>query len=101
MPGADATGLQERRQKITTPDELEDALLKQVSFDPLEFMRMKPKEQYHILRRISTPDIDMDALDEKIQGEFDARTIAGRKRDQLDAQRDAIQIPEGLPSPAT
>jgi DNA repair exonuclease SbcCD ATPase subunit len=98
MPGADATELQERRQKITTPDELEDALLKQVSFDPLEFMRMKPKEQYHILRRISTPDIDMDALDEKIQGEFDARTIAGRKRDQLEAQRDAIQIPEGLPT---
>jgi len=98
MPGADATELQERRQKITTPDELEDALLKQVSFDPLEFMRMKPKEQYHILRRISTPDIDMDALDEKIQGEFDARTIAGRKRDQLEAQRDAIQVPEGLPT---
>jgi DNA repair exonuclease SbcCD ATPase subunit len=97
-PGADASEFQDKRKKITTPDELEDALLKQVSFDPLEFLRMEPKKQYHVLRRISTPDIDMDALDETIQEKFDERTVAGRKRDQLEAQRNAIQVPEGLPT---
>ena len=34
-PGADATEFQDKRKKVLTPDELEDALLKQVSFDPL------------------------------------------------------------------
>jgi len=96
--GADATEFQDKRKKLSTPDELEDALLKQVSFDPLEFLRMEPKKQYHVLRRISTPDIDMDALDEKIQAHFDERTVAKRKRDELEAQRNAIQVPEGLPT---
>jgi hypothetical protein len=97
-PGADASEFQDKRKKAMTPDELEDALLKQVSFDPLEFLRMEPKKQYHVLRRISTPDIDMDALDETIQKNFDERTIAGRKRDQLEASRNAILVPEGLPT---
>ena len=96
--GADATEFQEKRKKITTPDELEEALLKQVSFDPLEFMRMEPKKQYHVLRRISTPDVDLDAMDEQIQADFAARTEAKRKRDELEAQRNAIQVPEGLPT---
>ena len=95
-PGADASEFQDKRKKLTTPDELEDALLKQVSFDPLEFLRMEAKKQYHVLRRISTPDIDMDALDEKIQADFDERTVAKRKRDELEAQRNAILVPEGL-----
>ena len=98
MPGADASEFQDKRKKLTTPDELEDALLKQVSFDPLEFLRMEPKKQYHVLRRISTPDIDMDALDERIQADFDERTVAKRKRDELEAQRNAILVPEGLPT---
>jgi AAA domain len=97
-PGADASEFQDKRKKATTPDELEDALLKQVSFDPLEFKRMEAKKQYHVLRRISTPDIDLDALDEKIQADFDERTVAKRKRDELEAQRNAIQVPEGLPT---
>lgn len=97
-PGADASEFQDKRKKLTTPDELEDALLKQVSFDPLEFLRMEPKKQYHVLRRISTPDIDMDALDEQIQANFDERTVAKRKRDELEAQRNAILVPEGLPT---
>jgi DNA repair exonuclease SbcCD ATPase subunit len=97
-PGADASEFQDKRKKAMTPDELEDALLKQVSFDPLEFLRMEPKKQYHVLRRISTPDIDMDALDETIQKNFDERTIAGRKRDQLEASRNSILVPEGLPT---
>jgi len=97
-PGGDASEFEGRRAKITTPDELEDALLKQISFDPLEFMRMEPKKQYHVLRRISTPSIDMDALDAEIQTKFDERTVAGRRRDQLEAQRDAILVPEGLPT---
>jgi len=98
MPGADASEFQDKRKKLTTPDELEDALLKQVSFDPLEFLRMEAKKQYHVLRRISTPDIDMDALDERIQADFDERTVAKRKRDELEAQRNAILVPEGLPT---
>jgi len=98
LPGADASEFQDKRKKITTPDELEDALLKQVSFDPLEFMRMEAKKQYHVLRRISTPDIDMDALDEEIQKNYDLRTPAGRKADELEAQRNAILVPEGLPT---
>jgi DNA repair exonuclease SbcCD ATPase subunit len=96
-PGADATEFQDKRKKVLTPDELEDALLKQVSFDPLEFLRMEAKKQYHVLRRISTPDIDMDALDATIQENFDQRTVAGRKRDQLEASRNSILVPEGLP----
>jgi len=97
-PHSDASEFQEKRKKITTPDELEEALLKQVSFDPLEFMRMEPKRQYHVLRRISTPNVDLDAIDEQIQTNFAARTEAKRKRDELEAQRNAILVPEGLPT---
>ena len=97
-PGGDASEFQDKRKRATTPDEIEDALLKQVSFDPLEFLRMEPKKQYHVLRRISTPEIDMDALDETIQKNFDERTVAGRQRDQLEAQRNAIIIPDNLPT---
>ena len=97
-PGKDGSIFEGRRKRTLTPDELQDKLLRQISFDPLEFMGMKPNEQYHVLRRISVASIDMDELDAKIQEEYDARTPLNSQVKQLQAQFDAISVPENLPT---
>lgn len=97
-PGKDGSVFEGRRKRALSPDELQDKLLREISFDPLEFMQMKPDQQYHVLRRISVQNIDMDELDSAIQQAYDERTPLNTQVKQLEAQFNTILVPDNLPT---
>lgn len=65
--------------RFPSPQKLLDDLLGALTFDPLEFSRMLPKQQLEQLRRLVKLDIDIDALDEANDLDFAKRTDANRR----------------------
>jgi hypothetical protein len=61
---------------------LDDAL-SALTFDPLKFARLAPKEQRRILLDMVDLGIDLDAVEEQRAGVFATRTDVGRERDRL------------------
>lgn len=84
----------ERYQK---PQQLLNTLFGHMSFDPLAFTRMKPKEQAEELRSLVRLEIDPDAIDTAHKSYYDERTVAHREIKGLQAQVDAISIVAELP----
>jgi ABC-type dipeptide/oligopeptide/nickel transport system ATPase component len=84
----------ERYQK---PQQLLNQLFGNMSFDPLAFTRMKPKEQAEQLRSLVRLEIDPDAIDVANKADYDARTMVHRDIKALQAQVDAISIVAELP----
>lgn len=73
--------------KFSSPQKMLDELVGRLSFDPLEFMRMKPAEQFVTLRDLL--GLDFKALDLKRQAAYDRRTDFGREYKSVSAQREA------------
>jgi len=65
--------------RFPSPQKLLDDLLGALSFDPLAFTRMAPKEQVDTLRRLVPLDVDPDALDAENKRDYDARTVNNRQ----------------------
>jgi hypothetical protein len=80
------------------PQEWIDHTLAAVCFDPLSFARADPRGQYQILRQL-VPGVDFDAMARTRQRAYDDRTTANRRRDDAQAQANAVQLPAG-PEPA-
>lgn len=68
-----------------------------IAADPLEFMRLAPKEKYDALRQL-VPGFDFDAHDKLRQQKFDDRTDIGRQCDRAKAAADSIAVPQGTPA---
>ena len=64
--------------RYQSPQAVLDNLVGKLAFDPLEFMRLKPAEQFKQLRGIVVLDGDIDALDIERKEIFEERTIANR-----------------------
>lgn len=77
-----------------TPQAVIDALLADLSFDPLAFAKMPPKEQFDRLKRL-VPDVDFDDLAEERKGLFDQRTDAHRRHRDAQARADGVKLPAG------
>jgi DNA repair exonuclease SbcCD ATPase subunit len=73
--------------RFPSPQKMLDELVGRLSFDPLEFMRQKPAEQYVTLRDLA--GLDFSKLDAKRQAAYDRRTDYGREYRSVAAQRDA------------
>lgn len=84
--------------RFPSPQKMLDALLGELSFDPLAFARMDPREQFDELRRVAKLEIDVDKLDALNRGDFAKRTEVNRDAKAKRAQADAITIPSGIPS---
>lgn len=84
--------------KYGSPQEMLDALMGELSFDPLAFMRMKPREQFDELRRISKLSVDIDKLDAENKLDFAKRTDVNRDLKAKRAQADGIVIQDGTPT---
>lgn len=82
--------------RYRSPQAMLDALVGELSFDPLEFTRLSPKEQYDRLRRL-VPGVDFDALDEANRSDYDRRRDVNRRVNELRAQAGGIEIPDDLP----
>jgi DNA repair exonuclease SbcCD ATPase subunit len=80
------------------PGEMLAALMGAISFDPLAFTRMAARAQFDTLAHIAAPDVDLDALEEQTQADYDRRTIVKKEREAVTTRRDAIAVPADLPA---
>lgn len=72
---------------IASPQKFLDEVYGSLSFDPLEFSRMKPRDQAQTLRDLV--GLDTSKIDERRKVAFDKRTNANREAAQLEAQKNA------------
>jgi hypothetical protein len=66
--------------KLASPQKILDKLVGDCTFDPLEFVRMKPGDQAAVLKRLA--GLDWTTLDEKREQLFAQRTEAKREAKQ-------------------
>lgn len=83
--------------KYPSPQAMLDAITGTIGFDPMEFSREKPRQQFEMLRRLVKLDVDIDALAAASKIDYDARTDVSRQAKSLSAQTAAILVPDGLP----
>lgn len=77
-----------------SPQKMLDAMLGALSFDPLEFARMKAREQYDVLRQTVHLEVDIEKLEAQNKGDYDRRTEVGRDLKVKRAAAEAIVLPE-------
>lgn len=82
--------------RFQSPQKVLDKLIGALSFDPLEFTRMKTKDQMEILKRF-VPDFDFDAVEIENKQDFDTRTDVNREIKKLQARLDEHSV-EDLPT---
>lgn len=78
--------------RFPSPQRMLDDLLGSLSFDPLAFARMAPKDQFNELRRF-VPDVDFDALDTKNRLDYAERMTVNRRWKEVEARAAAITVP--------
>lgn len=84
--------------RFPSPQRMLDELIGALSFDPLEFTRLKPRDQLAALRQVVTLDRDLDALDAETKEVFDQRTATNRIVRELETRLAATpRVPEGTP----
>ena len=79
-----------------SPQSMLDALLSGLTFDPLTFSRMKPREQFDMLRAF-VPDIDFQKIDDLNRGDFERRTEVTRRMKEAQATAESVIVDESLP----
>lgn len=78
------TVLGKSREKFPTPQSILDGLMGQISFDPLEFIRMDAKRQFAALSAIA--NLDLAAIDEQKKAAYEERRVAGRELERVRAR---------------
>lgn len=76
------------------PQKMLDALLGELSFDPLAFARMDPRKQFEELRRVSKLDVDIDKLNALNASDFAKRTDVNREAKAKRAQAGGMIVPQ-------
>jgi len=79
---------------FTSPQKMLDALFNKISFDPLQFLRMKDTAQQEILRQIA--GIDFEGIDSKRAGIMESRKQNKKEKDRLQAVVESALIPDGV-----
>lgn len=76
-----------------------NGLLGDISLDPLEFSRQKPKEQFETLRKVVDVDVDFEMFDGLQDADFRRRAEANKEAKSLRAQMETQKpFPANLPS---
>lgn len=86
--------------RFSSPQTMLDQLIGSIAFDPLEFTRMKPEDQFNTVRKLVKLDVDIDELEGKNQRDFGLRSDVNREIKALRAQAAGITVPEDLPEQA-
>jgi predicted ABC-type transport system involved in lysophospholipase L1 biosynthesis ATPase subunit len=79
--------------RFPSPQKMLDALLGELSFDPLAFARMEPRKQFDELRRVAKLEVDIDKLDGLNRSDYERRTEINRDAKAKRAQADGVSIP--------
>ena len=82
--------------RASSPQALLDSLIGKLSFDPLDFERAKPAEQFEILKAF-VPGVDFAGIARLNKSDYDKRTEVNRDEKRVRAQADAIKLPAFIP----
>lgn len=85
---------------IKAPDDWLEGIAGELGFDPLKFMRLKPEEQFAVLRGLVEMEADVDDLE--VRNDNDAETMTKRRAEarRMEAARDQIIVDKSLPTEA-
>jgi len=83
--------------QFQSPQTILDALLGELSFDPLAFARMDARGQFDALRKF-VPEVDFEAIDQLNKGDYDKRTDINRQADTARKAAMTIILPSDLPA---
>lgn len=81
--------------RFPAPQAMIDKILGALAFDPLAFVRQKPKEQFDTLRSLVNVDIDFEKFDAMQRGDFERRAAVNRDTKNVKAQLDAMPAAAG------
>lgn len=73
-----------------SPQTMLDGMLGSLSFDPLAFTRLTPREQVRLFLKAADPEFDMDQVDADYKRAYDERRHAGRTEREQRAQLDGM-----------
>lgn len=81
------------------PQALLDGFIGRISFDPLEFSRMKPKEQFDTLKSLAGVDYDFEKADRDNTIDYETRHKINKEVKEMQAQIQEIEssLPKDLP----
>lgn len=80
------------------PQALLDSIIGDLCFDPLEFTRLKPKEQREVLLGIVKLGIDLDEWAKEYDFKYEERKSIGTQGKAIKGKLDTLpQVPEGTP----
>jgi len=77
-----------------SPQRMLDDLVGALAFDPLEFTRMKPRQQYDTLKGLAHIDLDLEKLESENQRDYASRTAVNKEAKGLQAQIEGYVLPE-------
>lgn len=80
--------------RARSPQTLLNELVGRYSLDPLEFSRLRPKDQFDALK-ILVPGIDLDEIEKANGADYERRTFNNRKAKELLAGAAAIMVAPG------
>lgn len=83
--------------RFPSPQGVLDALLGELSFDPLAFARRKPREQYDVLASF-VPGVDFVSVEQAQADDFAKRAAFNKEAKALRARADAISLPADCPT---
>lgn len=88
--------------RLSSPQKVLDSLLGELTFDPLEFTRMGPKDQAHALQSL-VPDFDFAESERIAKAAFDDRTFENRKAKEARAAVESLSkgLPDVRPEPVS
>jgi hypothetical protein len=92
------TVAQHNGARFPSPQAVLDKLIGTISFDPLAFTRMRPKEQIETLRRFVHLDINLDELAEQRATHYAQRTDVNREAQALRGKAAGIEVAADLPA---
>lgn len=81
--------------RFSSPQKMLDGFLGALTFDPMEWLRMRPADQYTAMRAF-VPGFDFDAFDRQQRGDYERRTDLGRQQREAEASARTILLPEGV-----
>lgn len=81
--------------KVSKPQQTLDGLLGRISFDPLEFTRMKPADQIDLLKELV--GVDTASIDHSIEQEMEHRKFLKREVDELKSHISRLEYYDDAP----
>lgn len=78
--------------RAASPQALLDTIIGHLTFDPLEFSRMAPKQQFETLRKIADVKIDFEAMKKEHVADSEARRDINRDMRNLEGELDGIRV---------